>query len=351
MSFLRNAWYVAALSREVTRFAPLARTLLCEPVVLFRTHDGSVAALEDRCPHRFAPLSMGRMSRDGLVCGYHGMEFDHTGKCIANPTQPDEPIGPRACVQSFRVIEKHNLIWIWMGDSALADEAKIPNYWWYDHCAWDTNLQYIHVGGNYLLLLDNLFDLSHVNFVHGDVLGSADRAPDMVHKTEKTELGLVDSWLSPASPMVPGWAAVVNDDWAQGDVDFWMDMHWEPASNMMLDVGVKPVGGSRDEGLQVMSLDGLTPETLTSTHYFYGTAQSYRKDDRSILAFWAQAQTYAFEQDKRVIEAVQSRMGPQWDILAMEPLINKGDKAALMARRQLARLIKSEAANVTQGSE
>lgn len=90
---------------------------------------------------------------------------------------------------------------------------------------------------------------------------------------------------------------------------------------------------------------------MTSTHYFYGTAQSYRKDDRSILAFWAQAQTYAFEQDKRVIEAVQSRMGPQWDILAMEPLINKGDKAALMARRQLARLIKSEAANVTQGSE
>jgi vanillate O-demethylase monooxygenase subunit len=125
--FLKNTWYVAALAREVTRFAPLARKLLCENVVIFRSHGGRVAALEDRCPHRFAPLSMGRMSRDGLVCGYHGMEFDADGKCIANPTQPDEPIGPRACVRSYPVVERHNLIWIWMGDASLADEAAIPD--------------------------------------------------------------------------------------------------------------------------------------------------------------------------------------------------------------------------------
>ncbi|MDT9013488.1 aromatic ring-hydroxylating dioxygenase subunit alpha [Novosphingobium sp. APW14] len=340
--FLKNAWYVAALAREVTRFAPLARKLLSEDVVLFRTHNGTVAALEDRCPHRFAPLSMGRMSSNGLVCGYHGMEFDPSGACVANPTQPDEPLNPRACVRSYPVVERHNLVWIWMGDPDRAEEQAIPDYRWYDDPDWDADLQYMHIKGNYLLLLDNLFDLSHVNFVHGDVLGSSDRAPSMVHKTKHTETGLVDMWLSPNSPMVPGWAAVVSDDWAQGNVDFWMDMHWEAPSNMMLDVGVMPVGGQRKEGLQIMSLDGLTPETATSTHYFYGTAQSYRKDDRSVLAFWAKAQTYAFEQDKRVIEAVQERMGDSWDILAMNPIINKGDKASLLARRSLAKLIRQE---------
>lgn len=340
--FLKNAWYVAALSREVTRFAPLARKLLNQNVVLFRLHDGAVAALEDRCPHRFAPLSLGKMSANGLVCGYHGMEFGRDGRCISNPTQPEEPLNPAACVESFPVVERHNLIWIWMGIKELADPSKIPDYKWYDHPDWDADLQYMHIRGNYLLLLDNLFDLSHVNFVHGDVLGSSDRAPTMIHETIKTDRGLIDKWLSPNSPMVPGWAAVVSDGWAQGNVDFWMDMHWEPASNMMLDVGVKPVGGAREDGLQIMSLDGLTPETAFSTHYFYGTAQSYRKEDKSILAFWAQAQTYAFHQDKKIIEAVQERMGDAWDILEMKPIINKGDKASLMARRHLSRLVKDE---------
>ncbi|PQM26011.1 vanillate monooxygenase [Sphingopyxis lindanitolerans] len=342
--FLRNCWYVSALAPEVTRFEPLARRLLDEPVVLFRTHDGAVAALEDRCPHRFAPLSMGRMGRDTIACGYHGMEFDRRGRCVANPTQPGETIAPHACVRSYPVCERHGLIWFWPGDPALADEAAIPDYWYYDHADWDTDLQYMHVAGNYLLLLDNLFDLSHINFIHGDVLGSSDRASDMIHNTKSTDRGIVDQWLSPASPLVPGWAAIVNDDWAQGDIDFWMDMHWEAGSNMMLDVGVMPVNGERSRGLQIMSLDGLTPETATSTHYFYGTAQSYRRNDRSILAFWAKAQTYAFLQDKRMIEAVQASMGERWDILAMNPVINKGDRAALQARRILAKLIREEEA-------
>ncbi len=341
--FLRNCWYVAAYAREVTRFAPLARTFMNERVVLFRTHAGRAVALEDRCPHRFAPLSLGRLTRDGIACGYHGMEFDSAGRCTLNPTQPDEAIQPRACVKAYPLEERHGMLWIWLGDAHRADPDRIPDYWYYDHADWDTDTQYMHVKGNYLLLVDNLLDLSHTNFVHAGILGDPERAPRTISKTERTGTGLVERWLMPDMPMVGGWAETIRDSWAQDKVDFWIDMYWEPASNLMLDVGVKPVGAPQSQGLQMLSMDALTPETETSTHYFFGTSQAFHRDDRTIIDFWRKAQLFAFEQDKRVIEAVQINMGNDWDILSMEPVINKGDRAALQARRMLRNLLRTEA--------
>lgn len=341
--FLRNCWYVGAYAREVTRFAPLARTIMNEKIVFFRTHAGEAVALEDRCPHRFAPLSIGKMTRDGIACGYHGMEFDSAGKCTHNPTQPDEKIAPKACVKAYPLEERHGMLWIWPGDPARADSELIPDYWYYDHPDWDTDTQYMHVKGNYMLLVDNLLDLSHTNFVHAGILGDPDRAPRTVNKTERTEKGVVDRWLMPDMPMIAGWAETIKDRWAQGNVDFWIDMFWEPACNLMLDLGVKPVGAPQEQGLKMLSMDALSPESETSTHYFFGTSQAFHRDDPTIIDFWRKAQVFAFEQDKAMIEAVQANMGSEWDVLAMDPVINKGDRAALQARRMMRKLLQEEA--------
>jgi vanillate O-demethylase monooxygenase subunit len=60
-TYLRNAWYVAAWSDDLADGQLLGRTIMKEPVVLYRKADGNVAALQDRCPHRFAPLHMGKI--------------------------------------------------------------------------------------------------------------------------------------------------------------------------------------------------------------------------------------------------------------------------------------------------
>ena len=120
--FIRNAWYVAAWSKEVGRNL-LARRILDEPVVLFRQKDGTPAALLDRCAHKLAPLSMGRLVDDVVQCGYHGMEYDCTGQCVRVPGQAKVP--RNAQVRSFPLIERYNAVWIWTGDPARADPERL----------------------------------------------------------------------------------------------------------------------------------------------------------------------------------------------------------------------------------
>src|SRR5262245_50628355 len=127
MEFLRNAWYVAAWSDELTRDRLLARTLLEEPVVLFRTATGQPAALFDRCPHRFAPLSRGRLKGDVIECGYHGLCFDRNGTCAHNPHNPGH-VPPRAHVRSYALVERQGIVWIWMGEPERADPALVPDF-------------------------------------------------------------------------------------------------------------------------------------------------------------------------------------------------------------------------------
>src|SRR5262245_23096571 len=101
--FLRDQWYVAAMSAEVTD-APLGRTICNEPIVLFRPSSGGIAALEDRCPHRKAPLSLGRMCDGHIECAYHGIQFDGGGVCRLIPSQHAIPRGLTA--RSYPVVDR-----------------------------------------------------------------------------------------------------------------------------------------------------------------------------------------------------------------------------------------------------
>ena len=140
--FLRNHWYVAASGSEIGR-KPFRRIIMNEPVVFYRTEDGTPIALEDRCPHRRLPLSMGKLvENDVLQCHYHGLRFDRTGACVRVPGQ--DMIPPTARVKTYPVVERYKWLWIWMGDPALADPAKITDYHWLDDPDWGAKSDYLH---------------------------------------------------------------------------------------------------------------------------------------------------------------------------------------------------------------
>src|SRR5437868_1009177 len=102
--YLRNAWYAAAWEHELPSDKLLARRILNEPIVLYRTSDGGIAALADRCPHRFAPLHAGKIvDGDRVQCGYHGLEFDKSGACSRNPHGTGN-IPARARVKSYPAV-------------------------------------------------------------------------------------------------------------------------------------------------------------------------------------------------------------------------------------------------------
>ena len=141
---LRNAWYVAAWASEVPADKLLARTILNVPVVLWRDTTGTVTAFEDRCCHRGAPLSKGRLEGDQLRCMYHGLLFNTEGHCVEIPGQ--DRIPPQAKVRTFPIVEKHQWIWIWVGDASLADPCQIPDTHWLDDPEWRSPKFYDCIG-------------------------------------------------------------------------------------------------------------------------------------------------------------------------------------------------------------
>ena len=131
--FPLNSWYAATWSHEV-KHELAARTICEKDVVLYRRSDGAAVALEDACWHRLLPLSLGRLKGDDVVCGYHGLVFNSAGRCTYMPAQ--KTINPSAAVRAYPTIERHQLLWIWPGDPALADPAKMPDFYWNDGTDW-----------------------------------------------------------------------------------------------------------------------------------------------------------------------------------------------------------------------
>ena len=183
--FLKNAWYVAAWDHEVTADKPFGRVLLNEPVVMYRDTRGQLVALEDRCCHRHYPLNRGVIVGDRIECLYHGLQYDRTGKCVRIPAQ--EAIPATACVKSYPVVERNHWVWIWMGDPALADPAKIVDFKWLDHPLWRAKGTTFHVKGGYELVIENLLDLSHLTFVHKSTIGNYATAEAAEVKVRRTD--------------------------------------------------------------------------------------------------------------------------------------------------------------------
>ena len=308
-TYLRNAWYVASWSDDLAEGQLLARTILHEPVVLYRKSNGDVAALHDRCAHRFAPLHMGKVvNGDRVQCAYHGLQFDPSGACVLNP-HGNKHIPPRARVRSFPVTEKHKAIWIWMGDKS-PDLSKVPDFGVLDNVPemHTTKRDGFVIRANYELIIDNLLDLSHTSFLHDGVLGNA----DTVESDISVELDGTDVIVErhARNSKAPGMNALMWPS-APDRVDKITSIRWMAPSTLRLVTGVSHPGAAPETGTGYHAIHLLTPESDRSTHYFF-TAVRFNvmtTDDKlnaEIQDKIGKMRRFAFEeQDAPVIEAQQ----------------------------------------------
>jgi vanillate O-demethylase monooxygenase subunit len=338
MSYLRNTWYVAAQATEVQAGALFHRRLLEERIVLFRDAAGSPAALLDRCPHRFAPLHLGKLKEGVLECPYHGLQFDRTGRCVHNP-HGNGVIPKQARVKAYPLLERHGLLWIWMGDVEKADPAAISEFASLNPARWKILRGYMGIAANYLLETDNILDLGHIEFVHPGFFGSeAIRRA----KTEVLQEGnTVYSNRLTHNELLPPFLNQSFD--ARGrPVDRWLNTRWDAPALMELDVGATLTGRPHAEGRSIPTCHFFTPETPASTHYFWTYSRDYAREDEALDAEIIQGVTYAFEQqDKPIVEAQQANIGEP-DLMSLGPLLLAGDAAAVRARRVLQKLIEQE---------
>lgn len=335
--FLRNAWYVGAWAHEVSRKLT-SRTILGESLLLYRKENGEPVAIGNRCPHRFAPLDMGKLIGDVVQCRYHGLRFDSIGKCVLNPHDTGR-IPPKMVVPGYPAVEKHKLIWLWFGDNEKMDLSTIPDF----SCHEDPNLALVggmfEIRANYELVSDNLLDLSHGEFVHEGVLSSEAITLSKLETIQNGTTVYSNRWC-PNGEAAPAWRAAFDN--YDKPVDHWLYMRWDAPAHMLLDVGVCPVGGKREEGVWAYGTDIITPKDEFTSYYFWGVTRGYKIDDPSADQFWRIAIKSAFEeQDEPIIEAQQLMLGTQ-DLEDAQPVMFSVDAASSRARRVLAKLINQQ---------
>ena len=199
---IRNCWYLAGWGHEFEAGVPAQRMLVGEAVVLWRKSDGTIVAMEDRCVHRLAPLSLGTIEGDGIRCLYHGLKFAADGQCTDIPGQ--EKIPSTACVRTFPVVERGGWIWVWMGDPRRADPARIPGVMPLDDQDWIFKTGMIDYQCNYELINDNLLDLCHLTFVHATSFGAGEAWATSRPKIEAIPDGVRSSrWIEDTPPIPP----------------------------------------------------------------------------------------------------------------------------------------------------
>ena len=322
MTFIHNDWYVAAWPHEVTD-KPLARRLGNQPVVLYREQNGHVVALLDRCPHRGAPLSLGEVTSKGIQCNYHGLVFGDDGKCRVIPGQ--ERIPSKSCVKSFPVVEKDGFIWIWLGDPAKADVSLIVDYpYQNDVKQWPSKRGMMRVKGHYMLMIDNLMDLTHIGYMHKKTIGSgpADEYVKAIMTPERTARGAkFTRWLLEHTPP----ATYVEAGGFKGKVDRWQEFEFIAPGNVVQYTGATDAGtgaydqNDRNGGIHLRIFHALTPETDTSCFYFFSTMTGYRQDDPKTCEQFHNAIIQTFKEDAEFIEGQQERLSefpdPQIDTI------------------------------------
>lgn len=331
--FLKNRWYVAARPDEVAPGDMLARKLLGEDVVIVRRPDASVFALQDMCPHRFAPLSNGKVIEGGVQCGYHGLGFDGSGQCYLNPMGAVPRV---AKIPSYALVERHGFVWIWPGEQELADESIIPDL----TPLFAPHLQrldgYHFVKANYELLTDNIMDLTHIPVLHAGILDDSlsrakrriERDGDavvMYHNQDNiAEMGSFFAFLGKKGPF-----------------EAYTNVRWEPASVLIATSGFKTMAEDWENGVVSPISHCFTPETESTTHYFW-TFTHVVPDMPGLSRKLKSQLEYVFtEQDIKMIEAQQKRMGDV-DFWQLNPILLKPDAGAVTVRRLLNALIAEE---------
>jgi vanillate O-demethylase monooxygenase subunit len=339
MRYLRNAWYVAAWAHELKPDELFSRQLFGKAIVMFRRHDGTPAALDDRCPHRFAPLSKGRLTANSIECGYHGLRFDGSGACVHNPH--GSGVIPRACrVPAYPLQERHGILWIWPGNPELANADLIPDFGYLIASDRKTIFGMAQVQADYELIIDNLMDASHTQYVHQDLLGT-DAFARSKHEVIHEEQAVHSNYLIPNSEVPEAYKEYFPAD-PSLRVDYSVNFRWIPPALVRNSVSLLPVGESKVDGVLRTGTHLMTPAAERSTHYFFAHTRNFQLDDEKVderIRWWQKAGLT--DQDGAMIEAAQRVMGTD-DFESLSPVLLSIDIAAVRVRRVLGQLIAKE---------
>ena len=333
MTHVRNAWYVAGWTVDLEAGRPFALSILGEPIIIYRTAAGRIAAFEDRCVHRLAPLSLGRCEGENLRCMYHGLLFDPDGRCIEIPGQAMIPA--RARVRSYPIVAKHGWLWIWMGDRPQADEALIPAVIGHDDPDWIMGRGDQDWAAEAALVNNNLLDFSHLPFVHAESFGVG-----LVYAHTKPKISLldrgvrVDRWFENSQGPVGGVGAALMDHWLTYDLI---------VPGILLNYsGMFPAGTARacdferpDYAKAVASVSftsqAVTALTDHQTRYFYCWGPHRDHGDEALRDALVAIQARAFTEDKRMIEAQQAMI----EALPASRVMPTGHDGAVTAYNQV----------------
>jgi vanillate O-demethylase monooxygenase subunit len=239
------------------------------------------------------------------------------------------------------VVERNHWIWIWTGDPAKADPALIEDFHWMDDPAWRFGGSSLHVEAHYLLLVENLLDTTHLPFLHPTTLGTDDFARSEFEVAREGDRIKVTRWLmdKPPAPFHKRMGEFVDDV----NVDRWQITSFAPPSFVKLDVGSAIAGtgarqGDRSQGMNMMNLNAITPETDRTAHYFWAQAYNFKLDQRWVADLVRSQVTKAFLEDMALIKAQQQNLD-----LGPSPVVNLGQDRAWVAMRQIVdRLVAEE---------
>jgi phenylpropionate dioxygenase-like ring-hydroxylating dioxygenase large terminal subunit len=340
----KNAWYVAAWSSEVTR-QPFERWILNEPVAFYRTEAGNPVALAGRCPHRHFPLGKSRIVGDNVECGYHGITFAPDGSCARIPSQLEIP---SACkIRSYPTVERWKWIWIWTGDPALADESLIPDHRQIsllDSGFETTGDVYYEVPGRYMLMHDNLLDLSHLSYLHQTTIASG----GVPEAKELREQG--DRWSRSTRKLqgtdCPPYFAGPFD--YEGAVDRSLEMTtYFPALHVGFDEFRRAESTVERPGEHLGTVSvyhAITPGRLNDAHYFFALGRNFSLNNPALSAALIEGIRPTLEEDMlatREIELMLQSLGE-----TPKEVLLRSDAHCVQGRRVFEDLIGRETAPV-----
>ena len=336
MKFIKNCWYVAAWDHEILADTLLQRTICDQSIVLYRKQDGSPVALDNRCCHRHAPLHLGRKEGDCVRCMYHGLKYEPSGRCVEIPGQAMIPV--KLAQRSYPVVQRKRWVWIWMGDPALADESLIPDTFSLADPKWRWKPSYLHYKCNYLNIADNLLDFSHLSYVHEKTFGGSSDIAEVKATTTRLERSMRVVREVPNTVPAPYHQRLGE---FPGKVNRRFTYEFFVPGVLLLEGLVRPVEDAEDDdrrALRFHSCQAITPETESTTHYFFMQAHNFRLDDAVVTESIEQSQRQAFIEDKTMLEAQQLTIDSGVPMVAIV-----ADQALMQYRRLVDDLIAREA--------
>jgi vanillate O-demethylase monooxygenase subunit len=343
--FLKNAWYVAGTTQQLNEKGMISLTMLGEPVVIYRKANGTPVALEDRCVHRFAPLSLGRVEGDNLRCMYHGILFSEQGRALEIPGQ--EMIPPRACIKAHPIREVSGWLWVWMGEAEKASEIEVPPVYGIENPDWYLPHDELDYASNFQLINDNLTDLGHLAWVHSQSFGADETWTNTLPQVSPIARGIrINRWLKGIPPIPKlGKAATYDrvDHWAQLDYLVPGIFHFY---NALYPVGTADAYENGEPPKDDPALlyehytqQCVTPMTEATTRYFYTWGPSARTGTADESVIMRQVLNAAFLEDKVIIERQQKIIELDPTRLPM-PTIH--DKGVTLFQRLMQRLMREE---------